>query len=210
MRRSNLDTVSRDELYKLYTIENKTTREIAEMFSVGDETVRRKLIKYNIGAKPAKRRLKTVSKNLLYKLYIVDKKTRKEILNILNISSTTFYRLLRQYNIKTRNSKPQPKIVLLEKGSRKIEEYKNWRKKCLVRDNFTCQVCGKKGGKLNVHHINNFSEFKELRYKPSNGITLCKECHTKFHSIYGVRNNTKGQLEEFINFVKYGVKNGKD
>jgi hypothetical protein len=82
------------------------------------------------------------------------------------------------------------------------EEYKLWRKACLERDNFTCQCSGKYGGKLIVHHINNFAEFSELRTTISNGITLCEKCHKEFHKKYGRENNTKEQLDEFFKSFK--------
>jgi hypothetical protein len=78
-------------------------------------------------------------------------------------------------------------------------EYKLWRKACIIRDNFTCQKSGIRGGRLTVHHINNFSEFKELRLSIDNGITLSIKAHDDFHKIYGRKNNTKEQIIEFIN-----------
>ena len=81
---------------------------------------------------------------------------------------------------------------------RKCSDYKLWHKAVLERDNFTCQKCGQHGGKLNIHHINNFAEFPELRFALDNGITLCEKCHKKFHRIYSERNNTKEQLNEFL------------
>jgi hypothetical protein len=80
-----------------------------------------------------------------------------------------------------------------------------WTNKIFQRDNFTCQECKIRGGKLNAHHIKPFSiilrEFlqmypqfsptndKELllqlsyKYLPfwdtSNGQTLCEKCHRK-------------------------------
>lgn len=76
--------------------------------------------------------------------------------------------------------------------------YKYWRKQSLIRDNFTCQKCKQSGGVLRVHHINNFSDFKELRLNENNGITFCKDCHKKFHKKYGNKNNTREQLIEFL------------
>jgi len=78
-------------------------------------------------------------------------------------------------------------------------EMRLWRKTCLERDNFTCQKCGQWGGKLQIHHINNFSDFPELRMITTNGIVFCHKCHNLFHKIYGKRNNTKEQLDEFLN-----------
>jgi len=78
-------------------------------------------------------------------------------------------------------------------------EYKLWRKSILERDNFTCQKCKQSGGYLIAHHINNFADFPELRMNIDNGIILCKQCHLDFHSKYGRHNNTREQLEEFLN-----------
>ena len=61
-------------------------------------------------------------------------------------------------------------------------EYKKWRWTIFIRDHFTCLHCGQVGGQLEVHHIKRFSEYSELRLDINNGITLCKECHTKTDS----------------------------
>jgi len=83
---------------------------------------------------------------------------------------------------------------------RKSVEIKLWRKSCMERDRFTCGCCkDNKGGNLEVHHINNFADFPELRTSIENGITFCKSCHKEFHKIYGKRNNSREQLKEFLN-----------
>lgn len=87
---------------------------------------------------------------------------------------------------------------------RTSSEYKLWRKSCFERDNFTCQKCEQYGGELRVHHINNFADFPELRFALDNGITFCKKCHQNFHKKYGIKNNTKEQLDEFLN--KYEIR----
>ena len=81
---------------------------------------------------------------------------------------------------------------------RKSVEYKEWRKRCFERDEFTCQCCGTHGGDLRAHHLNNFAEHDDLKYDISNGLTMCKKCHREFHVKYGFTNNTKGQMEEFL------------
>jgi hypothetical protein len=84
-------------------------------------------------------------------------------------------------------------------------EFRLWRESVFVRDNFTCQKYGLKAIKgtgkrviLHPHHIQNFSQFPELRFAIDNGITLSKKAHDEFHKRYGKQNNTKEQLEEFL------------
>ena len=72
-----------------------------------------------------------------------------------------------------------------------------WRGAVFGRDGYTCQKCGNKS-KLHPHHIKNFAQYPELRFAINNGITLCRECHIKFHKKYGYRNNTQKQLTEFL------------
>ena len=81
---------------------------------------------------------------------------------------------------------------------RRNMDYYNWRRSVYKRDHWICQKCKKQRKTLNAHHIENFAIKKELRFKVSNGITFCKECHDKFHKIYGYRNNNQEQLKEFL------------
>ena len=47
----------------------------------------------------------------------------------------------------------------------------------MERDNWTCQICGQRIGRLEVHHI---IKRKEVRVDTDdNLVTLCKKCHGK-------------------------------
>lgn len=67
---------------------------------------------------------------------------------------------------------------------------RDWRKAVFERDDYTCQACFVKGGRLQAHHIKPYKAFPELRHELSNGQTLCVECHKKTDT-YGWTNYWK-------------------
>jgi len=71
-----------------------------------------------------------------------------------------------------------PYIVLLRQSAM----YQIWRNAVFLRDDFTCQDCGRRGIFLHAHHIKSFADYSELRFKIENGQTLCKNCHAKLHA----------------------------
>ncbi len=70
---------------------------------------------------------------------------------------------------------------------RSSSRYAQWRKAVFERDAYTCQECGKRGGKLNAHHICSWASFPAMRFEISNGITLCEKCHKRKHKGGGNR-----------------------
>ena len=99
--------------------------------------------------------------------------------------------------------------VAYHRVERSTLEYVNWRNDVYIRDNYTCQCCLKRSSKehpvlLNAHHIHNWKDHPDLRYETNNGITLCRECHLLFHSLYGKKDNDAVQLSKFLN--EYGKK----
>lgn len=64
-------------------------------------------------------------------------------------------------------------------------EYKNWRRAVFKRDDFTCQECKKRGGKICADHIKPYSLYPKLRYDVNNGKTLCVKCHRKTDTFGG-------------------------
>lgn len=101
-------------------------------------------------------------------------------------------------------------ITDIRKRIRGLAESNNWRRNIFIRDNFTCMECYIPGNGKNLiaHHIKRFNvlltEFLSQynQFSPTedkitlsriainhktfwdinNGITLCKECHTKEHT----------------------------
>ena len=152
-------------------------------------------------------------KKLLLDLYLEQKKSTREIADILHRNQANIMRWLKLYEIPRRtyeenkmpvkrgghhdwgktigkkmignkNSKNgkdhwnwQGGITPINAKERNSKRYKEWRTKVFKRDNYTCQNCGKRGGYLEADHIKPFSLYPKLRYKVSNGRTLCKKCH---------------------------------
>ncbi len=57
--------------------------------------------------------------------------------------------------------------------------FQEWRRKVFERDNYTCQICFRRGGLLEPHRIRNMATHPELAFDINNGITLCIGCHKK-------------------------------
>jgi hypothetical protein len=62
-------------------------------------------------------------------------------------------------------------------------ECAEWREEVFIRDNYTCQACGKTKCYIEPHHIKSKQVHPELVYKIDNGITLCKTCHRMIHKL---------------------------
>lgn len=56
-------------------------------------------------------------------------------------------------------------------------EYITWRRQVFKRDNFTCQQCGQRGGRIEAHHKIGWAEDETRRYEVDNGMTVCTKCH---------------------------------
>jgi len=74
---------------------------------------------------------------------------------------------------------------------RTLHEYKQWRTNIYEKDNYTCQICGKRGGNLEADHYpkmfieiirkNNLITIEQVikcnELWLAKGRTLCKQCH---------------------------------
>lgn len=63
-------------------------------------------------------------------------------------------------------------------------EMTSWKRAVFERDNFICQKCGQRGGRLQAHHNLPYASFPEQRWDVANGVTLCVDCHKQTES-YG-------------------------
>ena len=68
--------------------------------------------------------------------------------------------------------------------SRHSAAYRKWKEAVLKRDAYSCQSCAGTEH-LQAHHIKSWANFPDLRFEPSNGVTLCATCHGKLHQRAG-------------------------
>jgi 5-methylcytosine-specific restriction endonuclease McrA len=73
---------------------------------------------------------------------------------------------------------------------RNTKMHKNMQKLVFEVDNYTCSLCGRRGGNMEMHHIRTFAENGDIRYFVGNLVTLCNPCH----------NETKGRERIFENY----------
>ena len=71
--------------------------------------------------------------------------------------------------------------VKMQEDRRNDANYKIWYKEVYARDNWKCKISNSDcKGKISAHHILSWKKHPELRYKVSNGITLCHAHHPHY------------------------------
>lgn len=97
--------------------------------------------------------------------------------------------------------------------SMKLKNPKWQRRKAeiMLRDNFTCQICGDTETTLNVHHIRYVKGREPWEYEDNELITLCEKCHEKRKSFEDINRRTIALLslgimkEEIIGLLQCAI-----
>lgn len=74
--------------------------------------------------------------------------------------------------------------------------WKKWAEAIYIKDNFTCQKCGKRGGRLHAHHLYMVSEYPEMAFDCDNGRTVCVPCHKAIHRYFRTAGRKQGEFRE--------------
>lgn len=76
----------------------------------------------------------------------------------------------------------------------------NWSRFVKDRDNYICQVCGVTNKIMDSHHLFDKDRYPHLILELSNGICMCKSCHSQLHNYN--QNLSPVTPIEFIKFLK--------
>ena len=104
-----------------------------------------------------------------------------------------------------------PNIQGMDYQNGEQKGFYNLREYILYRDNYTCQLCGKRNVPLRVHHIGYWKG--DRTNKPSNLITLCTQCasaknHLPKGKLYGWEPKLKAFKEEtFMSILRKRLAN---
>ena len=180
-----------------YYVKKKKNEKIEETVNVDDKTYTLDKMKEFV-----KRRLNEITKVNLYDIGLSEEELKRR-----KNKKYELKKALKGCTYGDVNDKKYVKELifdLLEKeyGVRDSPEYNAWRSEVVSRDK-VCQCCGSEKYPV-AHHVFSYENYPKLRVDPNNGIRLCKWCHGKYHSHYGITNANPKTYTEFIN--RFGTK----
>ncbi len=158
--------VPEDETLRLYIEEKRSVDYISKIFKCSVSPIRRILKKNSIDIRDnSERHIGQVAWNKGRKW---DSKMKDRLSKLA---------LKRNWN-KDKNPNWKGGITPKMDKRRNWRIVKEWRKKCLLRDNYTCLQCNSTID-LEVNHIVPIRQIKDLKLLAdcNNGITLCRNCH---------------------------------
>lgn len=185
--------LNKDWLYQKYVIEGLSTYDIGKIVQRDPKRVYEKLKDFGIKTRPRGENLKgddnymkTAEENP-FKGKTHSKKTRKILSDkakgpkphLQGANNGMFGRTGKSNpNYKDGSSPERQRLYASSKWKQLIKHvYK--------RDDYKCQRCGSphhSNNKLHAHHLTPWADSIELRFDPSNLITLCNSCHAWVHS----------------------------
>lgn len=81
---------------------------------------------------------------------------------------------------KARYIEDRTKLRRLTDEGKRSTAYNEWRKSVWLRDSYKCKIADENcEGKIEAHHILDWTNYPELRYQINNGITLCHAHHPR-------------------------------
>jgi len=192
--------LDKDHLKNAYSVDKKSTTEIANEYNVSPSTIQRKLRDMRIPLRQRKRN--PLDGKWLYEQYVILDKSSWQIADETNMAHQSILYDLNRLGIEIRNKssalkKYREKVDLSGinapnwKGGISYEPYcpkfnEDYKEKIRNRDNRTCALCGKSeienGRKLSVHHVDG-EKMQGCDGIKWHLISLCKHCHKNSYDV---------------------------
>ncbi len=180
-RQRKLTFKQREEIIKKHFDKKVSQSRLAEEYEVSREMIGR-YCRRN-GRSPVNN-LSHLNTQEIVKLYVEEKKSVLQIAKIFGVTTRPINKRLKEAGVIKRP------ISLREQLSKTVPHYwlrmKIWTAKVIERDNMICKWCDAENtfkNRLEAHHIIAVRYLTEenwhLIFELSNGITLCRKCHTK-------------------------------
>jgi hypothetical protein len=112
-----------------------------------------------------------------------------------------FYESIKEPSVGSIEKDPVVSVSSKRNGNgTRTEDDAKWSKAIKERDGYCCQNpnCKSRVGIMHAHHIESYVDNPDVRTSLSNGVTLCNDCHTEFHSVYGKGGNNRTQIDLFF------------
>lgn len=171
--------ISKSEIIELYLNKELSTRQIAKQYGYNDhKKILRLLKKHNIPIRDrleyTKKRKKILSKKR--SKWLLENPNSNPMKNLESIEKLK--KTLKETGIRRGENNPAWKGGVTPENMRirRSSEMEVWRNIVFERDGYKCQIC-ESNINIEANHIKKFSTHKQLRTEPTNGITLCKNCH---------------------------------
>ena len=168
-----------DEIIDLYVNQGMGSVNIAKKYNVSSTTIIYRLKELGIDRRPREIKLPM---DEITKIYETGKHKIYEIADMYNVHGETMASKLTKHGVTLRRKD----IAVWRKYEQHKPSYNTFRTKMYQLDNFTCKLCNKLRGKLELHHIDHVVHNPELFREPNNVITLCKDCHKLYGTHHGM------------------------
>ncbi|MBN2263075.1 MAG: HNH endonuclease [Prolixibacteraceae bacterium] len=181
----------KDQLKTLYIDKELSLEKVGKLLGVSPTTIYRRLKKHNIKIRNSGELNKGKPSGASGKTWKLSEKARNNHrLSLIGKKQSLRHRInqgLARRGLLAKEKNPNWRGGITKQNDivRKSFDYRMWRNLVFERDNYTCQICGKKGGILHAHHIKPFAYYPELRFLVDNGETLCVDCHKKTNTYAG-------------------------
>ncbi len=187
--------LTRESLEQLYCVERKSPNEIGRLLGCHGQTIRNRMREWGIPERSASESMRLIKRTEQWGQRIAASNRGKRLSEETKrkISEAHKRRGMPPATKGLRKATHPDKVTCGCAGPahwnwkggissennrfRQSSEYKAWRDQVFRRDDWTCQLCGRRGGYLEADHILMFAHHPEKRLELANGRTLCKKCH---------------------------------